>query len=97
MLGGCVFGFWFVPTPFTTPFNLDGSFGSWILAVLGGAVIFTGIIASGFSLPNGRSPLGSLLLFETTSKLIVHGTLDLTTKARRIVESTELRYVSTLG
>ena len=76
------------------PILVAGPLVSWIVGALEGAVVVGGLSALGAALYSLGLPKDSVLQYETALKagkfvLIVHGSMDDTTKAKEILNRTK--------
>lgn len=93
-LWGFLFGSAFLFIPGLGPILVAGPLVSWIIGALEGAVLVGGLSAIGAGLYSLGIPKDSIVRYETAIKtgkfvLIVHGSMDDTTKAREILNHTE--------
>jgi uncharacterized membrane protein len=93
-LWGLLFGSAFFWIPGLGPILVAGPLVSWIVGALEGAVVVGGLSALGAALYSLGLPKDSVLQYETALKagkfvLIVHGSMDDTTKAKEILNRTK--------
>ena len=92
-LWGFLFGSAFFLIPGLGPVLVAGPLVSWIVGALEGAIVVGGLSAVGAGLYSLGIPKDSILRYETAIKsgkfvLIVHGSMDETTHAKEILDST---------
>ena len=93
-LWGLLFGSAFFWIPALGPLLVAGPLVGWIVGALEGAVVVGGLSALGAGLYSLGIPTDSILNYETAIKtgkfvLIVHGSLDDTTRAKEILHRTK--------
>lgn len=95
---GGLLGFWigsaFFWIPGLGPILIAGPLVSWIVGALEGAIVVGGLSAVGAGLYSMGIPKDSILQYEKALKadkfvLIVHGSMDDTTKAKEILDRTQ--------
>jgi hypothetical protein len=91
---GLLFGSGFFLIPGIGPLLVAGPLVSWIVGALEGAVVVGGLSAIGAGLYSLGIPKDSILRYETALKtgkyvLIVHGSMDETTRAKEILDRTK--------
>jgi uncharacterized membrane protein len=91
---GLLFGSGFFLIPGIGPLLVAGPLVSWIVGALEGAVVVGGLSAIGAGLYSLGIPKDSILRYETALKtgkyvLIVHGSMDETTRAKEILNRTK--------
>ena len=91
---GLLFGSGFFLIPGIGPLLVAGPLVSWIVGALEGAVVVGGLSALGAGLYSLGIPKDSILRYETALKtgkyvLIVHGSMDETTRAKEILDRTK--------
>ena len=92
-LWGLLFGAAFFWVPGIGPVLVGGPLVAWIVAALEGAVFVGGLSAIGAGLYSLGIPKDSILKYETALKtdkfvLMVHGSMDDTTRAKEILDRT---------
>ena len=93
-LWGILFGSAFFLVPGLGPLLVAGPLVGWIIGALEGAVLVGGLSAIGAGLCSLGIPKDSVLRYETALKtdkflLIAHGSVEETTRAKEILESTK--------
>jgi uncharacterized membrane protein len=91
---GLLFGSGFFLIPGIGPLLVAGPLVSWIVGALEGAVVVGGLSAIGAGLYSLGIPKDSILRYEKALKtgkyvLIVHGSMDETTRAKEILDRTK--------
>jgi hypothetical protein len=91
---GLLFGAGFFLIPGIGPLLVAGPLVSWIVGALEGAVVVGGLSAIGAGLYSLGIPKDSILQYEKALKtgkyvLIVHGSMDETTRAKEILNRTK--------
>jgi len=91
---GLLFGSGFFLIPGIGPLLVAGPLVSWIVGALEGAVVVGGLSAIGAGLYSLGIPKDSILRYERALKtgkyvLIVHGSMDETTRAKEILDRTK--------
>jgi len=91
---GLLFGSGFFLIPGIGPLLVAGPLVSWIVGALEGAVVVGGLSALGAGLYSLGIPKDSILRYEKALKtgkyvLIVHGSMDETTRAKEILDRTK--------
>ena len=91
---GLLFGSGFFLIPGIGPLLVAGPLVSWIVGALEGAGVVGGLSAIGAGLYSLGIPKDSILRYETALKtgkyvLIVHGSMDETTRAKEILDRTK--------
>ncbi|MGA3007887.1 MAG: hypothetical protein ABSE59_08350, partial [Opitutaceae bacterium] len=91
---GCFFGSAFFLVPGIGPLVVAGPLVGWLVGALESAVVIGGLSALGAGLYGLGIPKDSILQYETALKsdkfvLIVHGSVDETTRAKEILNRTQ--------